>query len=169
LIDRHSRSAVGYAVHILGDRHEAEDIAQEGFLRALVAARNGTYDPKRGRFAPFFFRILRNLALDRIRARRGTRPLEAVGDPPSRTTASPLASLEGEERRERLHGILRTLPDHERAALVLREYEDLSYQEIAETLGANLEQVRSWIFRARRRIEREWLRVFEGNGVGHGV
>lgn len=151
LTDRHARATVRFASHLLGESHEAEDVAQEAFLRLVVLARRGDFDPRRGRVAPLLFRIVRNLALDRLRARRGGAPLEDA--------SVPLSSDDGVEREERrlaVGAIVATLPACERAALVLREFEGLSYREIAEVLGTTLESVKNWIFRARRRVERAW-------------
>lgn len=168
LVDRHARGAVRFAAQILGDAHEAEDLAQEGFLKLVVAARNGAYDPERGCFAPFFFRTLRNLALDRVRSARTLGTLdEAVPAPAVGDAAS---SLEREEGRDRVRTILRRLPVNERAAIVLREFEGLSYREIAHVLDASLAQVKIWIFRARRRIGREWeAHAGDGRAAPGGV
>ncbi|MBI1851181.1 MAG: sigma-70 family RNA polymerase sigma factor [Planctomycetes bacterium] len=154
LVDRHARGAIRFAKHILGDRHEAEDVAQESFIRLLGAAKNGGYDAQRGRFAAFFFRLVRNLAVDTQRGRRTPALLDDALPAPPESEGSVVA--ERAETRERLAVIVARLPEHERSALVLREFEGLAYRDIAEALGASLEQVKTWIFRARRRIEREW-------------
>ena len=153
LVGRYARGAVRFAAHLVGDAHEAEDLAQECFFKLVAAARNGAYDPARGRFAPFFFRMLRNLAVDRLRSRRPANPF-----PPDPTAEEPdgAALAEFGERSARVRAIVETLPPNERAAIALREFEGLAYREIAEVLGANLETVKTWIFRARRRIERRW-------------
>jgi RNA polymerase sigma-70 factor, ECF subfamily len=154
LVDRHARGAIRFAAQILGDRHEAEDVAQESFVRLLSVARNGAYDARRGRFAAFFFRLVRNLALDRKRGRPAPASLEDVVAAPLDCEGAFVA--ERGEVRERLQAILERLPEHERSALALREFEGLAYRDVAEALGASLEQVKTWIFRARRKIEREW-------------
>ncbi|HET6202739.1 MAG TPA: sigma-70 family RNA polymerase sigma factor [Planctomycetota bacterium] len=153
LVDRYARGALRFAAHFLGEAHEAEDVAQECFLKLFTVARNGVYDPQRGRFAPFFFRMLRNLSLDRLRARRPSGPLsqDPAGEEPDGATLA-----ERGETCARVREIVERLPANERAAIALREFEGLSYREIAEALGASLESVKTWIFRARRRIERRW-------------
>lgn len=153
LVRRHARGAARFAAAIVRDAHEGEDVAQESFLK-LVAEKAGSagFDPTRGRFAPFFFRLVRNLALDRIRARRGTaaREIDAAFEATVASEAS--ARAEGLERRERVNEFVRCLPDGERAALVLREFEGLAYRDIAQILGASLETVKVWIFRARAKL-----------------
>ena len=158
LVDRHAKGAVRFATHFLGDPHEAEDLAQECFLKLTSVARNGSYDPQRGRFAPFFFRMVRNLALDRLRARRPSSPI--LTDPEADGTDGASLAERG-ETRERVRAILEGLPPNERAAIVLREFEGMTYREIGEALGATLESVKTWIFRARRRVERRWRALEE--------
>src|SRR5262245_10324222 len=71
LVVRHGAAALRLAAGIVGGGGgEAEDAAQEAFLKLVAALRAGAYDARRGRFAPFFFRLVRNAALDRLRARR---------------------------------------------------------------------------------------------------
>jgi len=156
LVERHARGARRFASHLLGDTAEAEDVAQEGFLRVLLAAREGRFDPTRGRFAPFFFRILRNLSVDRLRARRIVSHQAVASVAPPRS--DPGMAAEHREQRDRVHALVQALPPNERAAILLREFEGLTYREIADVLGASLDQVKTWIFRARRRIERQWTR-----------
>lgn len=154
LVRRHARGAARFAGEIVRDAHEGEDVAQESFLK-LVAERPrpGGFDPARGRFAPFFFRLVRNLALDRVRSRRGAaRDLDAALEAEEEASSGAAALLERRERRERVSDSVRRLPDGERSALVLREFEGLSYRDIALVLGASLETVKVWIFRARQKL-----------------
>jgi RNA polymerase sigma-70 factor (ECF subfamily) len=155
LVSRHARGALRFAAHLLRDRHEAEDVAQESFLKLLVAARNGGWDPDRGRFGAFFYRIVRNAALDRLRSRRSDAPLDETVPAPAASAAE--RGAERGEARVRLRDLLEGLPENERAALVLRELEGLSYSDIADVLCSSLEQVKIWIYRARRRIEHHEL------------
>lgn len=155
LVDRYASSAVRFAAHLVRGVHEGEDVAQDAFLKLVPLLRAGGFDPLRGRFAPFFFRMLRNLAIDRIRARVPSLGLDA--EPPTAADAAPSASLELAERRDRVRALVARLPESERTAIVLREYEGLSYKEIAAALDTPLDTVKTWIFRARRRIQDAWL------------
>ncbi len=150
LVRRHARGARRFAEGLLRDAHEAEDVAQEAFLR-LVGAARAAFDPARGRFQAFFFRLVRNLALDRLRARRegAIVPDRALSAPASANGALRAERGEGERR---LNELLFRLPDGERASIVLREFEGLSYREIAEVLGSSVDCVKVWIFRARKKL-----------------
>jgi RNA polymerase sigma-70 factor, ECF subfamily len=68
-------------------------------------------------------------------------------------TETPDSKVELDETVQRVRGAIAQLPEHFRAALVLCEYENMSYQQIAETLGASVPQVKTWIHRARRKME----------------
>ena len=163
LADRYASPAVRFAAHFTRDRHAAEDTAQDAFLKLVKILRLGHFDPARGRFAPFFFRMLRNMSIDKLRSRQ-----EHVGvelDCAAPNTLDGHAKLELAERRDRVRALLLGLPENERTAMVLREYEGLSYKEIAAVLDTPLDTVKTWIFRGRRRIEDSWLalEVSDGN------
>lgn len=98
--------------------------------------------------------MMRNLAIDRFRMAKA----ESLGEaePAASGDAQAPAILLHNERRDQLHSILAAIPPSERAAITLREFEVLSYQEIAEALDAPVDSVKTWIFRARRRIEDAW-------------
>jgi RNA polymerase sigma-70 factor (ECF subfamily) len=155
LVDRYSVSAVRFAGHFVRDSHAAEDAAQDAFLRLVTFLRAGNFDPERGRFAPFFFRMLRNLAIDRIRSRGNAAELHQDWAAPRETET--MSILESGERRDRVRSLVLRLPENERSAIILREFEGLSYKEIADALETPLDTVKTWIFRARRKIEESWL------------
>lgn len=155
LVERYAEGAVRFAAHFVREHHEAEDVAQDGFVKLVPLLRGGGFDPRRGRFAPFFFRMLRNLALDRLRARPRRGAFDGEVAAPGEHEAP--RRLEEDERRAAVRRLVEALPENERAAIVLREFEGLSYREIADALGAPLDTIKTWIFRARRRIEEAWL------------
>lgn len=155
LVNRYSISAVRFAAHFARDHHAAEDLAQDVFVKLVNVLRNGGFDPARGRFAPFFFRMIRNLAIDRMRARGDDARLDveivACGDD------NVSVALERAERSAWVRDVICKLPQSERAAISLREFDGLSYKEIAQTMDAPVDSVKTWIFRARRKIEEAWL------------
>lgn len=133
---------------MLGGRGEAADLAQEVFLR-LHASGEGGPEGERVRF--WLFRVARNLALNELRRasarerlRAFLRPFVSVDDPHAR--------VERDERQRRLQRELARLrPDH-RAALLLCEWEEMRYDEIAATLDVSVAKVKSDIFRARQAL-----------------
>ena len=140
LVGRHQAVVRAYATGILGDPHEAEDAAQECFLRAY--RRLGAF---RGD-APlqsWLLRICRNHCLDRLRARPSVTLVafdDELPDGASDTTAAGVAALVD---RERLVSAIVALPEALQQAVVLRELRGLSYEEVATSLGVPVGTVRS--------------------------
>jgi RNA polymerase sigma-70 factor (ECF subfamily) len=136
-----------YVRHMLKDRCEAEDITQEALLRLYVAAREGRV--KAGPRA-YAFSTAHNLVVDFLRRScRSARPEGEVQDVSGpRNEAS--QSTEQGMLREEIEKALATLPETQRSALMLREFGQLNYGEIAQALGASLDQVKVWIYRARK-------------------
>jgi RNA polymerase sigma-70 factor, ECF subfamily len=131
------------AYRFLGDAMEAEDVAQETFLKILEAAPR--YRPT-ATFRTYFFRTLTHLCIDRTRKRRFTRidDIPEVAD----TSLDPKESLIEKERRAQVHEALEALPPNQKAAMILRHYEGLSYAEIAQILGVTSKAVERLISRA---------------------
>ena len=158
LVRLHQGRIFNLALGLLSDRDEAEDAAQETFVRAYVGLKGWK---QKGPFAAWLYRIALNVCRDA--ARRRTRASEVVSALPEEPdeysawaeggsdSAQPrgVESLEKEETKVLVHGALSTLPEHYRATLVLFELEGLSYEEIAELTGAPVGTVRSRLNRAR--------------------
>ena len=127
------RRAYATAVGLLGNAEDASDISQEAFMAAYRA--RGRFDPAKP-FYPWFYRILRNRCLNFIekRRRRAEISMDVIAERPG-DAPSPEARLLRKERSERIWRALFSLsPDH-REIIVLRSFQELSYREIAETLG----------------------------------
>jgi RNA polymerase sigma-70 factor (ECF subfamily) len=151
---------IATAAKLLGDRTEAEDVAQETMLRLWRIAPD--WRPGAAQPATWAHRVAVNLCLDRLR-RRPTRPLEEaedVADP----APSPLAALEAADRAAALAAALAALPDRQRVAISLRHFEARSNPEIAESLGVSVEAVESLLARGRRALSRA-LSAHAGKGV----
>jgi RNA polymerase sigma-70 factor (ECF subfamily) len=127
-----------------GSRQEAEDAAQEAFLRAFRAIR--TLDPIRPS-SPWFRKIAVNVCLNRLEKHQ-TLPLEETHV--ASTEPGPESQTLERERCHQVRAALLTLPPRYRAAIELRHYQELSYAEMAETLNRPLSDVKSDLFRARR-------------------
>lgn len=148
LLDRHSNRAFAFATRLLGNPTEAEDAVQEAFLKLWREA--GRWKAERGRFAPWFFRIVYNLCIDIMRRRR-TVALDAVAemasdDPgPEELTAVRL-------REDRVAAALQGLPERQRAAVVLCYYQGLSNREAAEIMNVGVKGLEALLVRARRQL-----------------
>lgn len=156
LLDRWEGPAQRYAARVLGDRHVAEDVAQEAFVRLFRGAAD--YRPT-ARFSTWFYTILGNLCRDRIRRLR-RRPDEGEPKPlgegdeepaePGERTPGPEEAVLASERRTLVAEAVRSLPTHLMQAIALREFEGLKYREIAETLGCDINEVKVLIHRGRK-------------------
>ncbi|MGA7875085.1 MAG: sigma-70 family RNA polymerase sigma factor [Desulfoferrobacter sp.] len=132
------------AYQFLGDAMEAEDVVQETFLKILQTAPR--YRPTAS-FCTYFYRILTHLCIDRIRKKR----LISMENVPEMadSSPSPTESLFAKERRDQVRAALDTLPPKQKAAMILRHYQGLSYTEVAQILGVTSRAVEGLISRAR--------------------
>ena len=108
----------------------------------------------------WLFRVARNFALNELN-RRGTRQrlFGKVVDAFRAETPNPAERLEAAERKEMVLDLLKHLPEHQRAALLLREQEEMSYSEIARVLNVSEGKVKVDIFRARTTLRARWQRA----------
>jgi RNA polymerase sigma-70 factor (ECF subfamily) len=148
LVRRRQPWAWRIAYRFLGDRHEAEDVVQDAFLRLLEAA--DRYQPTSS-FNTYFSRIVSHLCMDRAKKRRPRR-LKAVSDVlDSRPDA--LGEMEKRQGAEAVRAALDALPSQQRLAVVLRYYEGLSYQDIASALETTPKAVERLLARGRDRLQ----------------
>jgi RNA polymerase sigma-70 factor, ECF subfamily len=143
IVLRYQETVWKVAYRFLGDRMEAEDVAQEAFLKVLEAS--GRYRA-RATFRAYLYRIVTHLCIDRARKKQRTN----IDDIPEATDPllSPAESLIEKERRAQVRIALDALPPNQKAAMILRHYEDLSYAEIAQILGVTPKAVEGLISRA---------------------
>lgn len=151
LVHRHREGVINVVYRMCGDASLAEDAAQEAFLR--VWQHLPGYRPQ-SRFRNWVYRIATNAALDVLRGERETVDIDLL--PLASSGESPEAAVEGMERGEQVRQAVLALPPASRAALVLREYEGLSYRDIADTLDIPIGTVMSRLHYARNRL-REML------------
>lgn len=140
-----------------GSAGATQDIAQESFMQLY---RGGPEKIVRGEVRFWLFRVARNLALNEL-ARRSTRQrlFGKVLDAFRAEEPGPAERVEAAERRELVLNLLKHLPEHQRAALLLREHEEMSYAEIARVLNVSEGKVKVDIFRARTALRERWRRA----------
>jgi RNA polymerase sigma-70 factor, ECF subfamily len=149
LVGLHLSSAVAIARGVLRDATEAEDVAQEAFLR--LWKNSGQLELGPGGVKPWLRRVVSNLCIDRIRARKPTTVLDEMTEQPQR--ASQVDALEDADLATRVTAALQTLPDRQRVAIVLFHFEGLSQIEVGEALEVSDEAVESLLARARRGLK----------------
>ncbi len=152
LVERYQSRLFNFLYRYLRDRETAEDLTQEVFLKVYQAAPR--FEP-RAKVRTWVFTIAYNLAVNELRRHRRRRLLGLLVREDRGATAIE-ASEAGDhlELEETMTAALGLLPHNQRAALLLRVRDELSYQEIAEVLGVSRASVESLLFRARERLRR---------------
>ncbi len=150
LVTRYHRLLFTIALRMIGDEEEAKDAVQNAFLRAYRHL--ASYEPDH-KFFSWIYRILVNECLNVRRARRGREPL----DPATPGGDDPAERLRRVELRARVQAALLELRERDRQVVVLRHFGDLSYEEIAETIGVPVKTVKSRLYAARQRLGRQLL------------
>jgi RNA polymerase sigma factor (sigma-70 family) len=142
------------ALRYLGDEAEARDVTQDVFVRILASP--GAYRPTAS-FRTWLYRAVANRCLnERARARNRRESFDAadaLGGAPD-AGATPEERLSRAQEQARVRDAIARLPDRQRLAVVLSRFEGLSYEEIAEALGATVSSVESLLFRARENLAR---------------
>lgn len=167
LVNRHQTSVLNLVYRFIGDRTQAKDLAQEVFIRVWQAAK--TYKPE-AKFTTWIYRITANLCFNELKSSRRKRwysfnRSDEDGEHTFEETlvdSTPSAEnilLEKERSRE-ISDALQGLPDNQRMALVLKRYDALSYQEIAQIIGCSVSAVESLLVRAKRALQ-EKLKNFD--------
>jgi RNA polymerase sigma-70 factor (ECF subfamily) len=161
LVERFQHRLVAVMHHLVGSADEAEDLAQEVFLRVYRIRKK--YTPK-AKFSTWLFTIANNLALNalRDRKRRPVLPLAVrdsgpLGPRPNEATAAardepPAFNLQQQELATVIRGALDGLNERQRVAIVLNKFEDMNYADIAEVMGLTTKAVKSLLSRARAKL-----------------
>ena len=158
LVDRHQDRAFNLAYQMVRNRDDALDIAQDAFARAFASLPGFKGEAS---FTTWLHRIVVNLAIDSLRRRQRSGETayddtQAVSEEQRSEPSAPddpAAVLEAKQVRALIVAGIAQLPPTQRAVLILREIEGLSYEEISRTVGCNIGTVMSRLFYARRRLQ----------------
>jgi RNA polymerase sigma-70 factor (ECF subfamily) len=169
LVNRHQTSILNLIYQFIGDRTQAKDLAQEVFIRVWQAAK--TYKPE-AKFTTWIYRITANLCFNELKSARRKRWFsfnwsDEDGEHTLEETLSDNAPSAEEillekERSRQISDAIQSLPDNQRMALVLKRYDDLSYQEIAQIIGCSVSAVESLLVRAKRTLQKK-LKNYDRN------
>lgn len=169
LVERYQDRIFGLVRHYTTKSVEIEDIVQDTFVKAYRKLASFQHQSS---FSTWLHRIAVNTSLDFLK-RAGRNPVQAVEDPElasgvesgaagggavASRVAAPDSRLEREEIAEVTHRVLQELPEIFRTVLILREFEDMAYQDMADLLGISIGTVESRLFRARARFKEALLR-----------
>ena len=163
LIERHRNTVVNLAYRYVGNRQDAEDLAQEIFIKVYRA--RDRYQPA-AKFTTWLYRVAVNASLNEVRNRKhrptfraaslhatpdGEAALPAVEDVDS---VSPLEAVEQSELHRDVRRAVDALPERQRLALLLNKFHGMSYEELAETFELSVQAVKSLLTRARQNVRR---------------
>jgi RNA polymerase sigma-70 factor, ECF subfamily len=160
LVDRWDRKIQGAIFRILGPGEDVRDLSQEAFLKAYRGLR--TFK-KEARFSSWLYQIALNLCRDRLRRRRGRThvSLDELDEGGSLTSANAVTELETRDLSRRVSEAMDGLPEEQREVIVLKEYQGLTFVEIAETLELPVSTVKTRLYRGlgqlRHRLEQEGI------------
>ncbi len=161
-VEEHGRRLLGIARGIVGYRASGEDVVQQA-LTNLYRHRE-RYDWRQP--GPLLKRATVNEALRLLRPPKMTQIADDSAGRDTRNNrdrgAAPDEPIERRETVSRVRDAIEELPEHFRAALVLCEYEGMSYQQISDTLGCSIPQVKTWLHRARRKLAEKLGPYVEG-------
>ncbi len=165
LVRRWDRRIHGAIYRVVGTDEDTRDLCQEAFLKAYRGL--GTFK-REARFSSWLYQIALNVCRDRLRRRRGRiavslEEVEGSGDGALRTSApSPLQLMEARDLSQMVARAMSTLTAEEREVIILKEYQGLTFPEIAETLSVPLSTVKTRLYRGlaqlRHRLERQGIR-----------
>ena len=163
LVTRYQDKITGFAARMLSDRDEAEDVAQEVFIKAyrhLESFRGASS------FSTWLYRITTNLCIDRVRAKKRRpqsaysldEPIDREEDSGKReiadTTFEPSGQIERDELRLQVRQTMAEMPEKQRSVLVMCDLQGMAYEEIAQVLGCPIGTVKSRLFHARADLAR---------------
>jgi RNA polymerase sigma-70 factor (ECF subfamily) len=165
LVERWERKIRGAIYRILGSDEDARDLCQEVFLKAF---RNLKGFKREARFSSWLYQIALNLCRDRMRRRKGRKMLSLddpnadQGELPERTAPSALEQVEALDMARVVSAAVFSLPEDQREVIVLKEYQGLTFLEIAETLDVPMSTVKTRLYRGlgqlKEKLERQGIR-----------
>lgn len=151
LVDRHLPPLVAFSRRLLGNQADAEDVAQDVFLRVWAKARDWT--PGDAKLSTWLHQVALNLCRDRLRRRRPSATLDDVPEPAD-PAPSAADRIQTDQVGRRVNQALGRLPDRQREAIVLCHFQGLSNREAAQLLGISIEALESLLARGRRTLHK---------------
>lgn len=160
LLDKYHRPVINNIYRMIQDRHEADDLAQEVFIRVYNSSKN--YQPT-AKFSTWIYKITMNLCLNELRRRKKkvfsldenipTQEGQVKIEIAEKDKDLPPEELAKRELQDIVRRAIESLPENQRMAVILRRYEDLSYEDIAKTMNCSVSAVKSLLNRAKEMLK----------------
>ena len=161
LVEKYQDSVINTCYRFLRNKEEAEEVAQEVFLKVYLSA--NSYQPK-AKFSTWLFKIVVNLCLNKLRDKKKYSSLkidnpfyknQMENDIPALTESQPNKSYESKELKRIIKHAIDSLPENQRVAIMLNKYEGFSYQEMAKILDCSVSSIESRLFRAKESLKKK--------------
>ena len=162
IFQRYKKPIFNYALRLLNNFADAEDVVGEVFL--ILTSKKDSYKPQ-AKFSTWLYNIAHNICITKIRKRKKLIPLwfrdeksfdfKELQIPDERY--SPVVEIEAKETARYIKEAIQKLPLIQKEAIILREYHNLSYEEIGKIMHCSFNKVKILIFRARKRLRKELL------------
>jgi len=160
LLDKYQKRVINIIYRLIQNRTEADDLAQEVFLRVYSHAK--TYEPK-AKFSTWIYKITRNVCLNELRKRKrkfvsldetiSTQEGQLKREIVSTDISSPYEDTSTHELQKLVREAIESLPVNQRMAVILRRYEQLPYEDIAKSIGCSVSAVKSLLNRAKESLK----------------
>jgi len=148
LYQRYKHGVYLFCLKMLRDEESAKDVTQEVFLRAYEGLAGLT---QAGSFKPWLFTIARNRCLSHLKRSTHTLPMDYARNEPSDEAVE--LAIEQEDQAQWVRQFIASLKPEYREVLLLREYQNLAYEDIAQVIGESVSAVKSRLFKARRKLQ----------------
>lgn len=155
LVEKWQKPLINFFYRSVNSVHTAEDLAQTTFVKICRGA--GTYEAK-AKFSSWLFLVARSVLISNFR-KESLRPADATDPVELPAVADETKELEMNDIERAFAEAVKSLPENQRTAILLLRQQELSYEEIAAAMNASVQNVKTWIFRARQSL-REKLSVF---------
>ncbi len=159
IVERYQRQIIGLCFRYVGNQQDAEEIAQDVFIHLYRAA--STYQP-RAKLSTYLYRIAVNLSLNRIRDDKWKRFIswEFTNQDKKKRVASPMIDgpdslMEQKEQYKIIREAIDSLPVNQKTAVILKRFQGLSYEEIAEVMNCSVSAVESRLHRAKQNLKKK--------------
>ena len=173
LVEKYQGSVINTCFRFLRNKEEAEEVAQEVFLKVYLSARS--YQPK-AKFSTWLFKIVVNLCLNKLRdKKRSSLPkiedsfyhnqIQMENDFPAPAESQPDKSYEREELKKIIKEAIDSLPENQRAAIILNKYEGFSYQDMAKILDCSVSAIEARLFRAKENLRKKLNPYIKKNAI----
>lgn len=149
LVEKYQDSVINTCYRFLRNKEEAEEVAQEVFLKVYLSA--NTYQPKT-KFSTWLFKIVVNSCLNKLRDKKKFSLSQLDEDLHASSENQPDKSLEQEELRMLVRNAVDSLPENQRTVILLNQYEGFSYQDTAKILDCSVSAIESRLFRAKESL-----------------